>query len=98
MWNEVFSPLRRKVREGLESKKGITDYMENNTCFFIRKPLSLTKSRKLMTNFDTVLFCKDAEAFLNTLEEKTRAKVLYNIRKAQFIKDQNLFKRLNEEI
>ena len=51
-----------------------------------------------MTNFDKVLFCKDAETFLDNLDEKIRNKVIYNIRKAQYIKDENLFKKIDREI
>lgn len=51
-----------------------------------------------MVNFDKVEFCKDAEVFLNGLEDKTRSKVYYNIRKAQHIQDEKLFKKLEGEI
>ena len=51
-----------------------------------------------MKYFDQVVFCRDAEEFLETLEEKTRNKVLYNIRKAQYVRDESLFKKLNNDI
>jgi len=40
----------------------------------------------------------EAEEFLDTLDERTRTKVLYNIRKAQEVQDQRLFKKLNRNI
>jgi len=51
-----------------------------------------------MVNFDKVEFCKDAEKFLDGLEEKTRTKVYYNIRKAQHIQNEKLFKKLDGHI
>ncbi len=51
-----------------------------------------------MVNFDKVEFTAEAEKFLDKLEEKTRNKVYYNIRKAQHVKDENLFKKLDGEI
>jgi len=46
-----------------------------------------------MVNFDKVEFTEEAERFLDKLKEKNRNKVYYNIRKAQQIQDQNLFKK-----
>lgn len=51
-----------------------------------------------MVNFDKVEFTKEAENFLDKLEAKTRNKVYYNIRKAQHVQDENLFKKLDGEI
>ena len=51
-----------------------------------------------MIYFERVEFCKEAEEFLDNLEEKTRNKVYYNIRKAQYIQDENLFKKLEDDI
>ncbi|MEM9547825.1 MAG: hypothetical protein AAGA77_17715 [Bacteroidota bacterium] len=51
-----------------------------------------------MKYFDPFVFCRDAEEFLETLEEKTRNKVFYNIRKAQYVRDESLFKKLNDDI
>lgn len=36
--------------------------------------------------------------FLENLDEKTRNKIYYNIKKAQFVNDNELFKKLNEFI
>lgn len=36
--------------------------------------------------------------FLNDLDEKTRRKIYYNLKKSQFIYDQELLKKLNEFI
>jgi len=51
-----------------------------------------------MLNFDKVEFTEEAEGFLDNLDEKTRNKVYYNIRKAQHIQDENLFKKLDGAI
>ena len=51
-----------------------------------------------MVNFDKVEFTEEAEKFLDKLQEKTRNKVYYNIRKAQHVQDENLFKKLDGEI
>lgn len=40
----------------------------------------------------------DAVEFLENLDSKTREKIFYNMRKAQFISDSELFKKLNENI
>ena len=40
----------------------------------------------------------DAVEFLENLDSKTREKIFYNMRKAQFISDNELFKKLNENI
>ena len=51
-----------------------------------------------MVNFDKLEFCSDAEDFMNNLDQKTRNKVYYNIRKAQMVNDDKLFKKLEGEI
>ncbi len=48
-------------------------------------------------NFDVELL-PEAIEFLDHLEDKTREKIYYNIRKAQFVYDNELFKKLNEFI
>lgn len=45
-----------------------------------------------------VLFLEDAVRFLENLDEKAREKIIYNIRKAQVVNDNELFKKLNDEI
>lgn len=40
----------------------------------------------------------DAIEFLENLDEKTREKIYYNMKKAQLINDNELFKKLNEFI
>jgi len=41
---------------------------------------------------------KDAVDFLNSLDEKAREKIYYNLKKSQITNDNTLFKKLNEEI
>ncbi len=45
-----------------------------------------------------VKFLEDAVKFLDLLDEKVRDKIIYNITKAQFSTNKELFKKLNEEI
>lgn len=45
-----------------------------------------------------VLFLEEAYGFLDGIHEKAREKIIYNIRKAQVINDNELFKKLNNEI
>lgn len=40
----------------------------------------------------------DAVEFLEILDDKTREKIYYNIKKSQYITDNELFKKLNENI
>ena len=41
---------------------------------------------------------EDAAEFLDQLDEKARDKIIYNIRKAQVTNDNELFKKLTDEI
>lgn len=43
-------------------------------------------------------FLEDAVQFLENLDEKVRDKIIYNITKARFSNDKELFKKLNGEI
>lgn len=45
-----------------------------------------------------VEFMEEASEFLDSLDEKSREKVLYNIWKARLINDPELFKKLKREI
>lgn len=45
-----------------------------------------------------VEFLEEANEFLNGLSEKAKDKIIYNIRKAQVVNDNVLFKKLNENI
>lgn len=48
-------------------------------------------------NFE-VEFLQEAVDFLEQLDDKTREKIYYNIRKAQVVSDKELFKKLNDFI
>lgn len=48
-------------------------------------------------NFDVELL-PDAIEFLESLDDKTREKIYYNIKKAQFVNDNELLKKLNNFI
>lgn len=45
-----------------------------------------------------VLFLEDAANFIDSLDEKSRNKIIFNIRKAQVTIDNELFKKLEGEI
>lgn len=49
------------------------------------------------SRFD-VLFLEDARQFLLGLDDKTRAKILYNIDKSKVLNDPKLFKKLTDNI
>jgi phage-related protein len=49
------------------------------------------------TRFD-IEFLPEAVAFMDQLEPKAREKIYYNLRKAQIVNDDELFKKLNENI
>lgn len=48
-------------------------------------------------NFDVELL-EEAQVFLENLGEKEHIKIFYNIRKEQYINDNELFKKLNDNI
>ncbi|PWJ55527.1 phage-related protein [Dyadobacter jejuensis] len=48
-------------------------------------------------NFNIELL-PEAIDFLDKLDDKTRGKIYYNIKKSQFVNDNNLFKKLNDFI
>ena len=52
----------------------------------------------MMKQFFKVDLLPKAAEFLENLDEKTREKVYYNIRKSQFIQDSELFTKLNDNI
>ncbi len=41
---------------------------------------------------------EEVDQFLEGLDEKTRRKIIYNLRKAQVINDNELFKKLNDKV
>ena len=51
-----------------------------------------------MTEKFQVRFLEEAARFLDSLDEKARDKVIYNIQKARFSNDKELFKKLKDEI
>ena len=51
-----------------------------------------------MKRFFDVDFMPGAVAFMESLDEKTREKIYFNIRKSQFIQDSEIFKKLNNQI
>lgn len=51
----------------------------------------------MKSNFEIELL-PEAIEFLEALDDKTKEKIYYNIKKAQFVHDDELFKKLNEFI
>ncbi|NOU46511.1 MAG: type II toxin-antitoxin system RelE/ParE family toxin [Bacteroidales bacterium] len=51
-----------------------------------------------MTEKFQVRFLEEVAGFLDNLDEKDRDKVIYNIQKARFSNDKELFKKLKDEI
>lgn len=51
-----------------------------------------------MTEKFQVKFLEEASAFLESLDEKARDKVIYNIYKARVTNDKELFRKLKDEI
>lgn len=45
-----------------------------------------------------VAFLEEASEFLDRLDEKVRDKIIYNVTKATYANDQELFKKLTDEI
>ena len=45
-----------------------------------------------------VRFLSDVTDFLDTLDEKSRAKIIYNIYKARVVNDNELFKKITDDI
>lgn len=45
-----------------------------------------------------VRFLENAIEFLDQIDDKAREKIIYNVRKAQLLNDNELFKKLNNEI
>ncbi len=51
-----------------------------------------------MTEKFKVEFLSDAVEFMDSLDQKSQQKIYYNIKKAQFTNDPELFKKLNDNI
>jgi phage-related protein len=51
-----------------------------------------------MSSYFEIELLPQAVEFLDSLDEKAREKIYFNMRKAQFVKDDDLFKKLNEYI
>ncbi len=45
-----------------------------------------------------VIFLEDAAIFIDNLDESVRNKIIYNVTKAKYSNDKELFKKLNAEI
>lgn len=52
---------------------------------------------KMKENFK-IEFLEEAYEFLENVDEKARRKILFNAKKAQYVNDSNLFKKLSKHI
>ena len=55
-------------------------------------------AEKFQVQFRQLSELEDAAKFLENLDEKARDKIIYNLQKARFSNDRELFKKLNDEI
>lgn len=51
-----------------------------------------------MKSFFEIELLNEAVTFLENLDPKTREKIYYNLKKSQFVNDNELFKKLNDSI
>lgn len=58
----------------------------------------MTKINDLQKPKFTVEFLEDAAEFIESLDEKVKDKIIYNITKTRFSNDNELFKKLTQEI
>jgi phage-related protein len=65
--------------------------------FLYKETFKLKGKLKVIERFE-VVFIQEAKDFLDSLESKTREKIIYNIRKSRIINDPELFKKLTNEI
>jgi phage-related protein len=66
-------------------------------CFLIKKLLLFIVQMLEKPRFE-VEFLEEAIEFLDNLNEKARAKIIYNIKKASFSNDPELFKKISDDI
>ena len=64
---------------------------------FLNKETIIFDEKNVKIKF-RVQFLDEANEFLEEVNEKTREKIIYNIRKSQVINDDELFKKLNSDI
>ncbi len=51
-----------------------------------------------MQKYFSIIILEEADLFLTNLDQKTKEKIIYNIDKASFTMDKELFKKLNSNI
>ena len=51
-----------------------------------------------MTEYFKTIYSDEVEEFLDSLEDKARRKIIYNVDKAKLIQDPELFKKLDSDI
>ena len=74
----------------------ILRFIKGIVCFLNKKLLSLNNN--LQKPKFHVEFLEEAAEFLELLDEKIRVKIIYNITKARYSNDKELFKKLNDEV
>lgn len=80
------------VKYRLKFSSGLFPDMETKGYICIGLKLMLMKSKE---NFK-IIYSEETVVFLNSLDIKARAKIMYNINKCKYVIDKELFKKLNE--
>lgn len=76
----------------LKFSSGLFPNMETKGYICIGLKRMLMKSKE---NFK-IIYSEETVVFLNSLDIKARAKIMYNINKCKYVIDKELFKKLNE--
>ena len=79
----------------IEFRLFLFTFLETNAIFAMKRQKieGLTPKRRFRT-----VFTEDVMIFLSNQDIKARQKILANIRKAEVVTDQELFKKLTEDI
>lgn len=80
------------VKYRLKFSSGLFPNMETKGYICIGLKRMLMKSKE---NFK-IIYSEETVVFLNSLDIKARAKIMYNINKCKYVIDKELFKKLNE--
>lgn len=80
------------VKYRLKFSSGLFPDMETKGYICIGLKRMLMKSKE---NFK-IIYSEETVVFLNSLDIKARAKIMYNINKCKYVIDKELFKKLNE--
>ena len=80
------------VKYRLKFSSGLFPNMETKGYICIGLKRMLMKSKENLK----IIYSEETVVFLNSLDIKARAKIMYNINKCKYVIDKELFKKLNE--